>query len=42
MIQIYEAKQIVAPLDEELDNRERQGFCTSINHRKRKKKKLRR
>ena len=32
MIQIYEAKQIAPPLDERLDNLERQGFCTSINH----------
>ena len=32
MIQIYEAKQIAPPLDEGLDNLERRGFCTSINH----------
>ena len=34
MIQIHETKQIapVPPLDEGLDNLERQGFCTSINH----------
>jgi hypothetical protein len=31
-IQIYEAKQIAPPLDEGLDNLERQGFCTSLNH----------
>jgi hypothetical protein len=29
---IYEAKQIAPPLDEGLDNLERRGFCTSINH----------
>jgi len=32
MIRIYDAKQIAPPLDEGLDNLERQGFCTSINH----------
>jgi len=32
MIQIYEAKQIVPRIDEGLDNLERQGFCTSLNH----------
>jgi len=32
MIQIYEAKQIAPPLDEGLNNLERQGFCTSIDH----------
>jgi hypothetical protein len=32
MIQINEAKQIAPPLDEGLDNLERQGFCTSMNH----------
>ena len=32
MIQIYEAKQIAPPLDEGLDNLERQGFRTSIIH----------
>jgi hypothetical protein len=32
MFQIYESKQIAPPLDERLDNLERQGFCTSINH----------
>ena len=32
MIQIYEAKQIAPPLDEGLDNLERQNFCTSINY----------
>jgi hypothetical protein len=32
MLQIYEDKQIAPPLDEGLDNLERQGFCTSINH----------
>ena len=30
MLQTYEAKQIAPPLDEGLDNLERQGFCTSI------------
>ena len=34
MTQIYETKQIAPFLDEGLDDLERQGFCTSINHRR--------